>query len=99
MDGAVPRLRWSHSDSAAHHYEAWRSTSPYFVPGVAGSDTLRLRTIPAPALGAVVEFSDTAIPPDGRSYYYAIVAVNSVGARSVASVRSGLVRFSLAPGQ
>ena len=99
MDGTAPRLSWSHSDSAAHHYEIWRSTSPYFVPGVGGSDTLRLRTIPAPALGAVAEFSDTAIPSDGQSYYYAIVAVNSAGTRSAVSVRSGLVRFSLRPGQ
>lgn len=99
MEGTVPLLRWQHSDGAALRYEIWRGASPYFVPGVAGSGAIRLRTIPAPALGVTVEFTDTAVPSDGESYYYTVVAVNAAGVRSDAPARVGLFRFSLTPGQ
>ena len=40
-DGSVT-LRWTHTDARVHHYEAWRSTTPYFQPGEGDFDCVMM---------------------------------------------------------
>ena len=48
--GASVALAWTHTDPAAVHYEVWRSSQPYGVPGSA--NTARLAVVAPGALDA-----------------------------------------------
>ena len=61
-------LRWTHTDNRVHHYEAWRGTAPYFLPGDGVSSH---EDVPLPMTGLTAEYVDEAagtggpfFPPD-----------------------------------
>lgn len=95
------KLTWTHVGGSVDHYEVWRSESPYFTPGAAGSTKISGNLPPPASPGTAMEFTDTASHagnPDVQDYYV-VLAVGANGQPSPASNRVGAFDFRLTPGQ
>ncbi|MBM4091423.1 MAG: DUF11 domain-containing protein [Planctomycetes bacterium] len=89
-------LTWSHTDVVVDHYEVWRSTDPYFVPGEAGSE--KRRDVSPPPLGNEASIIDVgALVQADVNYFYRVKAVNVTGEWAVSN-RVGVFSFTLTPG-
>lgn len=95
------KLTWTHVGGNVSHYEVWRSESPYFAPGAAGSAKISPNLPPPTSPGAPVEFTDTASHagnPDVQDYYV-VLAIGANGQPSPASNRVAAFDFRLQPGR
>ncbi len=79
-------------------YEIYRSTSPYFFPGVGNFVT----AVAAPTFGSAngqITYTDPGKIGDvTKNYYYKVLAVNGAGQKSTASNHVGEFDFGLAAG-
>jgi len=86
------RLSWNAAPGAVDHYEVWRSESPYYAPGDAG--TLKLADIPA---NGTLSYDDN--PGGGGdpavNYYYMVLAVDADGLYSDRQPRVADFDFAL----
>jgi len=86
------QLQWAAAPGAVDHYEVWRSESPYYAPGDAG--TVKLADIPANGT-----FSYTDNPGGGGAaavnYYYMVLAVDEDGLYSDRQPRVADFDFAL----
>ncbi len=85
-------LTWLQVGGNVTGYEVYRSASPYFAPGGAGSEKL----LPGP--GILTSYTDATASDPLAASYYVVRAVGNGGALSPASNRVGVFRFSLTPG-
>ncbi len=78
-------LSWTNNDSFVDHYEVWRSTSPYFNPGDAGS----VKVDVSATMGAVSYTHVGALGDVNTNYYYVVRAFNDFGLLAPISNRVG----------
>ncbi len=75
VGGDDVQLAWN--NTGASSYEVWRSTSPYFTPGAAGSTKL------TPANYTGTTYTDVnAVGGGNPDYFYKVIARNSCGGAS-----------------
>ena len=74
------KLAWRHLP-ANHHYEVWRSASPYFDPDDPDAGAIKLEDVYPPAGGGTVTFVDTNPPPEAH-----YVLMRFLGVLVIASV-------------
>lgn len=93
------KLTWTHVGGSVHHYEVWRSESPYFTPPAEGT---RIKSDIAPAVnvGAPMAFPDPAshLGNTAINDYYVVLAVNASGVKSLVAQRAGAFDFGLVAG-
>jgi len=92
------QFSWTDVGGTVDHYEVWRSSTPYFTPGDAGTEHI---ADVAPASGGAVIFTDTTSHignPDVNDYYI-VLAIDANGDASPLSEHVGGFDFALTPGQ
>lgn len=109
--GNAIELAWGHitwdvedKPITVTHYEIWRDTIPYFLPGEGSSQ--QIATIVPP--GGATEGTPLSVIDDGggsgvigdvnTNYYYLVKAVSDMGFGSDNSSRAGEFDFGVAPG-
>ena len=91
-------LRWTHVGDAADHYEVWRGTSPYFIPGDSASGSEWSVSVSPPPPGEPRVWPDsTALGKPSVNHFYVIRTVNAAGGVSANSPRVGEFDFRLTP--
>ncbi len=93
--GSDAVLGWTNSDALVDHYEVWRSTSPYFQPGDAGSS--KLSEVSA-SVGSLVYTDTGALGDVNNNYFYIVRAFNDFGLLGPISNRVGEFDFGIEPG-
>ena len=94
--GMSAQLTWSHTDSTSTRYRLYRSDDrPYATPGAAGSKIIA--TMTPGILGSAVSRTDvdTGIGDPKRNSFYTVTGVDSGGAASQPSNRTGELDFGL----
>ncbi len=98
--GGALNLGWTDVGGTVHHYEVWRSNTPFFTPGEAGSEQVG-SDIPTPHV-AGAPLQATGLPHSlgnaAQNDYYLIIAVDTVGQTSAVTQRLGAFDFALTPG-
>lgn len=94
---AIQALHYTLTDwvgSTYNSYELWRSTSPYFTPGISGTQVYA---------GKAFSYVDAADGPTvgdpATNYYYVLRTTNCAGASVADSAPVGEFDFALTPGQ
>lgn len=95
--GGGVQLRWP-EDAANRSYEVWRSTTPYFTPGSAGTEVLANAAGDCVRSGGTFTCADPGATgsPD-VNYFYLVRAGNGANA-AADSTRVGEFDFALQPG-
>jgi hypothetical protein len=91
--GSDLTLTWRHASQNAY-YQVWRSTAPYFIPGVGGT---MIGYVDPPGSGDIVTYTDAGALGSGTNYYYVIRAFNVAHAWANSN-RLGGFSFSIVPG-
>ena len=87
-------LSWQHNQPTVY-YEVWRSPTPYFQPGDAGSELLKTLQ----AADGVFEYTDPgAIGAPDAQHFYLLRSANACGEFATETPRSGEFDFALTPG-
>jgi parallel beta-helix repeat protein len=89
------KLTWKQLEGGIDHFEVYRSTSPYFVPGTGAP----LGNVGAPGPDKEAFYVDEhAFDSPPTNYYYIVLAVKGDGSKSPVMSRGGGFHFSLTPG-
>ncbi len=94
LNASDMHLAWNH-DPANSFYEVWRSDSPYFQAGDAGSELLKTLQ----AVDGVFDYTDpNAVGDPNVQHYYLLRSANACGDYASTVPRSGEFDFTLVPG-
>lgn len=92
-DGSHVYLDWQPGNGANQGYEVWRSTSPYFTPGGAGTTELQN--------GSMTYYTDASqaiIGGAADSFFYAVRSLNCDGSQTAMSAETAVFEFAIQPG-
>jgi hypothetical protein len=88
---------WSDLGGTVDHYEAWRSSEPYFAPGDGGSVQVGAGILPT---GGLVSYTDldSHLGDPATNDYHLVLAVDGIGQMTPLSRWTGAFDFAVEPG-